>query len=70
MEIFEYHHKTATSENVALSENEIQAKEIAYASWLAAKAAKEAEKAEKATAKAALLDRLGITEAESKLLLQ
>ena len=33
------------------------------------RAAKEAEEAEKAIAKAALLDRLGITEEEAKLLL-
>jgi hypothetical protein len=66
MEIFEYHHKTAKSENVALSQDEAQAKEIAYANWLAAKETKEEETA---SAKAALLEKLGITAEEARLLL-
>lgn len=66
MEIFEYHHKTAKSENVALSQDEAKAKEIAYANWLAAKETKEAEAS---AAKTALLEKLGITADEAKLLL-
>jgi hypothetical protein len=66
MEIFEYHHETATSENIALSKEETKAREIAYANWLAAKETKEAETA---SAKTALLDKLGITAEEARLLL-
>jgi hypothetical protein len=66
MEIFEYYYKTDTFENVALSQDEIEAREIKYANWLATK---ETKKIEMANAKSALFERLGITEDEAKLLL-
>ena len=61
----------STGENViremTVEEQEIRDAEIA--NNLAAKAQAEVEAATKAAAKAALLDRLGITEDEAKLLL-
>jgi hypothetical protein len=52
-----------------LTAEEIAQQEIDEANYLATKAILDAEAEAKATQKAALLDRLGITEAEAKLLL-
>lgn len=54
---------------VPLTEQEIADMEAAAAEAEAARVAAEAEAANKAAAKAELLDRLGITEEEAKLLL-
>lgn len=54
---------------VPLTEQEIEEMEAAAAEAEAARVAAEAEAATKAAAKAELLDRLGITEDEAKLLL-
>ena len=54
---------------VPLTEQEIADMEAAAAEGEAARVAAEAEAATKAAAKAELLDRLGITEDEAKLLL-
>jgi len=54
---------------VPLTEQEIADMEAAAAEAEAARVAAEAEAATKAAAKAELLDRLGITEDEAKLLL-
>jgi vacuolar-type H+-ATPase subunit H len=52
-----------------LNAEEIAQQEIDEAAFNARKAIRDAEAQAKATQKAALLDRLGITEAEAKLLL-
>ena len=60
---------TGTTEVVPLTADEIAELEAAAAQAEADRLAAEAEAAEKAAAKAALLDRLGITADEAKLLL-
>jgi len=66
MEIFDYDHKTSESKNIALSQDEVEAREIKYANWLAAKEAKEAEQAAAKAAAEAKLAALGLTTEDLK----
>jgi hypothetical protein len=61
--------KQVNNEIITLSQDEYEATIDAWADAKLAKLAKQAEAAAKATQKAALLERLGITEDEAKLLL-
>ena len=61
--------ETGEVSEVELTAEEIAQREADAAAFEAEKAAKEAEEAAKAQAKAELLDRLGITADEAKLLL-
>ena len=61
--------ETGEVQEVELTAAEIKEREEAAKAYEAERAAKAAEDAAKAEAKAALLDRLGITEEEAKLLL-
>jgi phosphosulfolactate phosphohydrolase-like enzyme len=60
---------TGEVQEIALTEVEIAEREAMAAEYAAQKAQEELDKAAKAEAKAELLDRLGITEDEAKLLL-
>jgi hypothetical protein len=64
-------HDAATGDTVTreMTDDEYAQYEADQAAYAAAKAADEAEAQAKATARQALLDRLGITEAEAVLLL-
>jgi hypothetical protein len=64
-----YDHATGEEieREMTAAEQAIRDKEVS--DWLAARAIKDAEKATKAADKAALLERLGITEEEAALLL-
>ena len=61
--------ETGEVQEVELTAEEIAQREADAKAFAEAKAKKEAELAAKAAAKAELLDRLGITEDEAKLLL-
>ena len=61
--------ETGEVQEVELTAAEIKEREEAAKAYEAEQAVKAAEEAAKAEAKAALLDRLGITEEEAKLLL-
>ena len=61
--------ETGEVQEIELTAAEIKEREEMAKAYEAEQAAKKAEEAEKAEAKAALLDRLGITEEEAKLLL-
>jgi hypothetical protein len=65
----EYNALTGETLEVVLTEKEVLARLKDEAEVAAEKEAKQAEAEAKATQKAALLDRLGITEAEARLLL-
>jgi hypothetical protein len=60
---------TGEVQEIALTEAEIAEREVMAAEYAEQKAAEEAKKAADAIAKADLLDRLGITEEEARLLL-
>lgn len=60
---------TGETTEVELTEEEIAEREAMAAEYAVQKAQEDADKAAKAEAKAELLDRLGITEEEAKLLL-
>ena len=60
---------TGEVQEIALTAEEITEREAMAAEYAAQKAQEEADKATKAEAKAELLDRLGITEEEARLLL-
>ena len=60
---------TGEVQEIALTAEEIAEREAMAAEYAAQKAQEELDKAAKAEAKAELLDRLGITEEEAKLLL-
>ena len=60
---------TGEVQEIALTAEEIAEREAMAAEYAAQKAQEELDKAAKAEAKAELLDRLGITEDEAKLLL-
>jgi len=60
---------TGEVQEIALTAEEIKEREAMAAQYVADKAEKEAEAKIKADAKAALLKKLGITEAEAELLL-
>ena len=60
---------TGEVQEIALTAEEIAEREAMAAEYAAQKAAEDADKAAKETAKAELLDRLGITAEEAKLLL-
>jgi hypothetical protein len=60
---------TGVTTEVELSQDEIAERERMAEEYAAQKAAEEAQKAADAKAKADLLDRLGITEEEARLLL-
>jgi hypothetical protein len=60
---------TGQVQEIALTAEEIAEREAMAAEYAAQKAQEEADKAAKAEAKAELLDRLGITAEEAKLLL-
>lgn len=61
--------ETGEVQELELTAAEIKEREEMAKAYEAEQAAKKAEEAAKAEAKAALLDRLGITEEEAKLLL-
>ena len=69
MKITEYFHQTQETIERDLTEAELAQREADIAKDKADLLAREAEAEAKAAAKAALLDRLGITEAEARLLL-
>ena len=69
MKVYEYFNETQTTIERDLTEAEIEQREADIAKHKADLLAKEAEAKTKALAKSALLDRLGITEDEAKLLL-
>jgi hypothetical protein len=60
---------TGEVQEIALTAEEIAEREAMAAEYAAQKAQEDADKAAKETAKAELLDRLGITAEEAKLLL-
>jgi hypothetical protein len=60
---------TGEVQEIALTEAEIAEREVMAEQYAEQKAAEEAKKAADAIAKADLLDRLGITEEEARLLL-
>jgi vacuolar-type H+-ATPase subunit E/Vma4 len=60
---------TGEVQEIALTAEEIAEREAMAAEYAAQKAQEEADKAAKAEAKAALLDKLGITAEEAQLLL-
>jgi phosphosulfolactate phosphohydrolase-like enzyme len=60
---------TGEVQEIALTAEEIAEREIMAAEYAAQKAQEELDKATRAEAKAELLERLGITEDEAKLLL-
>ncbi len=60
---------TGEVQEIALTAEEIAEREAMAAEYAAQKAQEEADKAAKAEAKAELLDKLGITAEEAKLLL-
>jgi hypothetical protein len=60
---------TGEVQEIALTAEEIAEREVMAEQYAAQKAAEEAKKASDAIAKADLLDRLGITEEEARLLL-
>lgn len=60
---------TGEVQEIALTAEEIAEREAMAAEYAAQKAQEEADKATKAEAKAALLDRLGISAEEAQLLL-
>jgi hypothetical protein len=60
---------TGEVQEIALTAEEIAEREAMAAEYAAKKAEEEADKAAKAEAKAALLDKLGITAEEAQLLL-
>ena len=60
---------TGEVQEIALTAEEIAEREAMAAEYAAQKAQEEADKAAKAEAKAALLDKLGITSEEAQLLL-
>jgi hypothetical protein len=60
---------TGEVQEIALTEAEIAEREVMAEQYAEQKAAEEAKKAADAIAKADLLDRLGITEVEARLLL-
>jgi len=60
---------TGITEEIELTDEEIAQREADAAVYAAEEAARKAEEEAKAEARAALLERLGITEEEAKLLL-
>jgi nucleoid-associated protein YgaU len=60
---------TGVVEEVELTEDELAQREADRIAFEAAEAAREAEAAEKATRRAEILERLGLTEDEAKLIL-
>jgi hypothetical protein len=60
---------TGEVQEIALTAEEIAEREVMAAEYAAQKAQEELDKATRAEAKAELLERLGITEEEAKLLL-